>query len=64
MRLADRVALVTGTDSGIGAASAKQFAQEGTRVALLGRERDELELGTLLASDAAGHINGTCIGGA
>ena len=42
-RLSQRVALVTGSSRGIGAAIARRFAREGARVALHGRDRAALE---------------------
>jgi len=40
MRLADRVALITGATSGIGRATALLFAREGARLALTGRNEE------------------------
>jgi len=43
MQLEGRTALITGAGSGIGEASAILLAREGARVALLGRDEEELE---------------------
>ena len=42
-RLEDKVAVITGANSGIGLASAERFASEGARVFITGRRRAELE---------------------
>ena len=43
MRLKDKVAVVTGASSDIGAVIVKRFAEEGAKVVLLGRNIDSLE---------------------
>ena len=52
--LADRVALVTGAGSGIGAAAAERLAAAGARVALVGRTASELEAVAQRIRDAGG----------
>jgi len=52
MKLKDQVAVVTGGASGIGAASARLFAAEGARVALV--DLDEVGLGQVAADIEAG----------
>lgn len=43
MRLKDKVSIVTGASSDIGASIAKKFVEEGAKVVLLGRNLDSLE---------------------
>lgn len=43
MTLKNKVAFITGAGSGIGAATARHFAKEGAKVALLSRTADEIE---------------------
>lgn len=43
MRLADKVAVITGASRGIGAQTALMFAQEGAKVVLAARSMDEME---------------------
>ena len=42
-RFSDKVVIVTGAGSGIGAATARRFAQDGASVVLNGRTREKLE---------------------
>ena len=42
MRLANKIALITGGNSGIGLATAKQFVNEGAYVFITGRRQTEL----------------------
>src|ERR1700761_5107622 len=58
-RFADRVAIVTGGVSGIGAGIAARLAAEGARVSLWDRDAEAL------AKAEAGHtavVDGTCVG--
>ncbi|MBN7796710.1 SDR family NAD(P)-dependent oxidoreductase [Parahaliea mediterranea] len=43
MRLQDKVAIITGASQGIGEATARRFAQEGAKVVLAARRREQLQ---------------------
>ena len=43
MKLSGQMAIVTGAGRGIGKAIAERFAEEGARVALVSRSKDEIE---------------------
>ena len=57
-KLQDRVALVTGSSRGIGAAIAARLAAEGARVAVHGRDRPALEAVTARIRQAGGTAEG------
>ena len=51
-RLADKVALITGGTSGIGAATAALFIEQGAKVVIAGRSKDK---GQKLADELCGN---------
>lgn len=53
MRLKDRVALITGGNSGIGLATARIFIAEGARVAIIGRDEEKLRQAAEKLGDGA-----------
>ena len=53
LRLKNKVALITGGNSGIGLATARRFREEGARVAIIGRNQETLEQAAqILGSDS------------
>ncbi len=53
MRLLNKAALITGGNSGIGLATARLFAAEGARVAIVGRNKETLDEATKALSGEA-----------
>ncbi|UWU74117.1 SDR family oxidoreductase [Bradyrhizobium huanghuaihaiense] len=56
MRLQGRTAIITGAGSGIGRASAKLFAEQGARLALVDRDAAGLQDTLSLVSEATTHV--------
>lgn len=57
-RLRDKVAVLTGANSGIGLAAAKLFAAEGARVFMTGRRRKELDAAVAEVGGSARGVHG------
>jgi len=57
-KLAGKVAVITGANSGIGLASAKRFAQEGARVFMAGRRQRELDAAVVEVGNGARGVPG------
>jgi NAD(P)-dependent dehydrogenase (short-subunit alcohol dehydrogenase family) len=51
MRLANKMTVITGGNSGIGLATARLFAAEGARVAIIGRNAKTLNAAAAVALD-------------
>ena len=60
MRLKDKVAIVTGASSDIGASIVKRFVEEGAKVVLLGRNLDTLENVRKEAGNDESTVSMTC----
>lgn len=54
--VADKVVIVTGASSGIGAATAREFARRGARVVLAARRADKLEEQAAQITEAGGRV--------
>lgn len=57
-RLQDKIAVVTGANSGIGLAAAKRFAAEGARVFMTGRRQSELDAAVAEVGHGARGVQG------
>jgi NAD(P)-dependent dehydrogenase (short-subunit alcohol dehydrogenase family) len=58
MRLSNKVAVITGGNSGIGFATARAFVAEGARVVLVGRRADAVETAIAALGDQAAGVVG------